>query len=287
MRSILIIIGIFFIITRFSLAQEKKSCCNTINDKTKVSFASFGNDEDFRKSHQLPNNSMLTNPQGTIIKFPTPDGTEANAYFVKSENKSNKYILMIHEWWGLNNNIKREADKLKTTLGDVNVLALDLYDGKSATTREAAAELMQSANPERIREIFDGAVQFAGKNAEFGTIGWCFGGGWSLQMSIWLADKGKACVMYYGIIENTPETFKELKAPVLGIFAKKDGWINPEVYGNLEKNLNEAGKFVVIKEYDADHAFANPSNEVFDEEASEDAMNHSVEFLRKYLLNKE
>lgn len=269
------------------IAQDNKSCCSTGNNKeAKVSFASFGSDERFRESHQLPSDYKLVNPHGKMIKFSTVSGKDANAYFIESESKSNKYILVIHEWWGLNDNIKREADELKAKLGNINVLALDLYDGKVATKREDAAQLMQTADASRIREIFDGAVKYAGQNAEFGTIGWCFGGGWSLQMSLWLEDKGKACVMYYGIIDNDKDSFKKLNAPVLGIFAKQDGWVNPEVYGNLEKNIKSAGKSVIIKEYDADHAFANPSNQYFNEEFANDAKNHVIEFFKTNLLNK-
>ena len=90
--------------------------------------------------------------------------------------------------------------------------------------------------------------------------------------------------MYYGIIENTPETFKDLNAPVLGIFAEKDGWVNPEVYGNLEKNLKAAGKNVTIKSYDADHAFANPSNAKFDENATTDAKKLTLKFFKDNLI---
>ncbi|HSL88541.1 MAG TPA: dienelactone hydrolase family protein, partial [Ignavibacteriaceae bacterium] len=267
-------------------SQEVKSCCsNGEKKKTEVSFVLFGNDESFRENHQLPNDYSLSTPQGKMIKFSTLEGKDANAYFIKSKSESDIFILVIHEWWGLNDNIKRESDELKKTLGDVNVLALDLYDGKIAVTRQDAAELMRSADAERIKQIFNGAVKFAGENAEFGTIGWCFGGGWSLQMSIWLEDKGKACVMYYGIIENSPETFAKLNAPVLGIFAKNDGWVNPEVYGNLEKNIKAAGKKITIKEYDADHAFANPSNQYFDDEAAQDAKNYVINFFKQYLLN--
>lgn len=286
MKSVVLTLALSFIFTGFLFSQEVKSCCSAgEKKKTEVSFSSFGNDESFRESHQLPNDYSLSNPQGKMINFSTADGKDANAYFIKSMNKSEKFILVIHEWWGLNDNIKRETDELKRMLGDVNILALDLYDGKTAVTRQDAAELMQSADADRIKQIFDGAVKFAGENSEFGTIGWCFGGGWSLQMSIWLEDKGKACVMYYGIIENSPETFATLNAPVLGIFAKNDNWVNPEVYGKLEKNIKAAGKKITIKEYDAEHAFANPSNQYFDEEAAQDAKKYVINFFKLYLIN--
>lgn len=287
MKSLICFVWILLLNPVLIIAQDNKSCCSTGNHKeTKMSFASFGNDANFRESHQLPSDYTLLNPDGKMIKFSTGSGKEANAYYIPSTVESNKFILVIHEWWGLNDNVKREADELKEKLGNVNILALDLYDGKSATKREDAAQLMQSADADRIREIFDGALNYAGENAEFGTIGWCFGGGWSLQMSLWLGKKGKACVMYYGIIDNNKDTFKNLNAPVLGIFAKQDGWVNPEVYGNLEKNIKSAGKTITIKEYDADHAFANPSNQYFNEEFANDAKNHVIEFFTNNLMNQ-
>jgi Dienelactone hydrolase and related enzymes len=142
----------------------------------------------------------------------------------------------------LNDYIKKESDELQEKLGNVNILAIDLYDGNVATNRDDAAKYMQAVNQQRAMDIINGAIDFAGKDAQVGTLGWCFGGGWSLQASIMLGKQGKACVMYYGIIENTPETFKNLNAPVLGIFAKKDGWVNPEVVANLEKNIKAARK---------------------------------------------
>ncbi len=265
----------------FVSGAQNKSCCSTEKD---ISFSKFSEQKEFRDIHQIPAAFTLKDAKGKMITFKTKDGKSANGYFVESEKSTNKYIFVFHEWWGLNDYIKKESDELKSKLGDVNILAIDLYDGKVASTREDAAKYMQSVNQERALSIVYGAIDFVGKDAKIGTIGWCFGGGWSLQASIMLSKQGNACVMYYGIIENTPETFKTLNAPVLGIFAEKDGWVNPEVYGNLEKNLKSAGKKVIIKSFDADHAFANPSNTKFDEKATTEAKKLTIEFFKDYLL---
>lgn len=274
-------LSVLFIITIFSsfLFSQEKSCC-----QMDVSFAKFGENKNFRDVHQIPSDFVLTNAKGKMITFKTQDGKDAYAYFVQSVEKSNKYIFVFHEWWGLNDHIKKEADELQSKLGAVNILALDLYDGKIANNREEAAKLMQSNDRSRSLEIIKGAINYVGKNAEVGTIGWCFGGGWSLQASIILGKQGKACVVYYGIIENSPETFRDLQAPVLGIFAEKDGWVTPEVYGNLEKNLKTAGKKVIIKSFNADHAFANPSNTNFDEIATKEAKEMTLKFFRDNLM---
>lgn len=268
------------VLTINSLAQDK-SCCST---EKNVSFTSFSTQKEFRDIHQTPADFKLNDAKGSMITFKTKDGKTANGYLVKSEKKSNKYIFVFHEWWGLNDYIKKESDELQEKLGNVNILAIDLYDGNVATNRDDAAKYMQAVNQQRAMDIINGAIDFAGKDAQVGTLGWCFGGGWSLQASIMLGRQGKACVMYYGIIENTPETFKNLNAPVLGIFAKKDGWVNPEVVANLEKNIKAARKKITVKSFDADHAFANPSNPNFDENAKTEAKALTIKFFKENLM---
>lgn len=267
--------------TYIIVAQDKSCCGSDVN----IKFAEFLKQQEFRDAHQIPEKFELDDPLGKMINFKTTDDKSANGYFIESKTDTDKFIFVFHEWWGLNDYIKKESDELKNRLGDVNILAIDLYDGKVATNREDAAKYMQSVNNERALSIIKGAINFAGASAKIGTLGWCFGGGWSLQTSIILEEQGKACVMYYGIIENTPDTFKKLNAPVLGIFAEKDGWVTPEVYGNLEKNLLAAGKKVTIKSFNADHAFANPSNTNFDLRATKDAKDLTLDFFKTYLLN--
>lgn len=272
---------LFVLSFQFRTVAQDKSCCST---EKSVSFSSFSDQKEFRDIHQIPVSFTLKDANGEMIKFETDDGKSAKGYFIKSDKPTNKFIFVFHEWWGLNDYVKKESDELKQKLGEVNILAIDLYDGKIADNREDAAAFMQSVKDERAFNIIKGALRFAGREAQIGTIGWCFGGGWSLQTSIMLGKQGKACVMYYGIIENTPATFKELNAPVLGIFAEKDGWVNPEVYGNLEKNIKSAGKKVTIKSFNADHAFANPSNTKFDEGATNEAKDLTIKFFKENLM---
>ena len=278
MRQVVLII-IFGIITIVN--GQDKSCCSVSKD---TSFTKFSSIQEFKDSHQIPAAFTLKKAKGKMITLKTKDEKDANAYFIKSENESDKFIFVFHEWWGLNDYIKKESDELKSKLGDVNILAIDLYDGNVATNRDDAAKYMQAVDEARANNIIYGVIDFVGKNAKVGTIGWCFGGGWSLRSSIILGKQGIACVMYYGIIDNTPETFKDLNAPVLGIFAEKDGWITPEVYSNLEKNLKTAGKNVMIKSFNADHAFANPSNTKFDKNSTKEAKELTLKFFKENLF---
>jgi carboxymethylenebutenolidase len=259
-------------------AQDNITICHT---PATESFAVFASNTDFNKEHALPMAYVHKSETGKMISFRTPDGKSGNAFFI-AEKESDSYVFVIHEWWGLNDHIKKEADKIHTDLG-VNVIALDLYDGKVATTRELAGEYMGAVNTDRAKAIIKGAIEFAGNNASIGTIGWCFGGGWSLQTALLAGDKAVACVIYYGMPEKDINVLKTLNAPVLGIFAKKDEWITPEVADNFKKNMEEAGKEVEIKMYDAVHAFANPSNPAHDKEASAEAYTLALALFEKTL----
>jgi carboxymethylenebutenolidase len=245
--------------------------------------AQFADDEKFKAAHALPGELQFEG-KGEMLRFATPDGQQGSAYALMPEAASSKYLFVIHEWWGLNDHIKAEAERLFAELGDVNVLALDMYDGKSTADRDEAGKLMQAVQEERARSIVQGAINQAGKDARIGTIGWCFGGGWSLNASIMAGDQGAACVMYYGMPVQQAKELAPLKAPILGVFASQDGWITPEVAQKFESLAKASGKNIEVKMFDADHAFANPSNPQFDQEAARQAHEAAVAFLKAHLL---
>ena len=133
-----------------------------------------------------------------MIKIKT-DGIEANGYLIEAKVKTNNWVFVFQEWWGLNDNIKREAENIFKDLGNVNVLALDMYDGKVATTGDDARKYMSEFKQDRGNAIVKGAVAYAGSSAKIGTIGWCFGGGQSMQAALTAGSQAAACVIYYGM----------------------------------------------------------------------------------------
>ncbi|MCX6142037.1 MAG: dienelactone hydrolase family protein [Ignavibacteriales bacterium] len=262
-------------------AQAGKSCCSLTST---AEFAMLASDEKFRSAHLEPLPFIFVPENGKEITFKTADGVDGRGFEIKAARETNATIFMIHEWWGLNDYIKQEAEKLQKELGNVNVIALDLYDGKVATTQQEAGKYMGEAKEERIRAIIRGALDYVGSKAKVGTIGWCFGGGWSLQTALMVGKQTSACVMYYGMPETDVEKLKTINGPVLGIFAKKDGWINTDKVKEFEANMKRASKKLTVKTYDADHAFANPSNPKFDKDAAADAHKAALAFLKKNLL---
>ena len=237
----------------------------------------------FRMAHKNPLPIHFQSAIGKSITYKTPDGKTSTAYMLKAKKATNNYILVIHEWWGLNDFVKRESEKIYNDLGNVNIIDLDLYDGKVATTREDAGKFMQAVNEDRAKAIINGAIAYTGAKAHIATIGWCFGGGWSLQTSLLAGKKAVGCVMYYGMPEQDVNRLKTLNADVLGNFANKDQWINPKVVAKFEADMKKAGKKVYLHQYDADHGFANPSNPVYDSNATKDAYANTITFLKARL----
>ena len=247
------------------------------------SFALFASNQTFNANHDNPIHYVHRSEKGKMVSFATKDGKDANAFALMAAKPSNKYLFVIHEWWGLNGHIKKEAENWFGRLENVNVLALDLYDGNVTTTRENASKYMKSVKTARAEAIIEGALAYAGEDARVGTIGWCFGGGWSLQSSLIAGKQAAGCVIYYGMPEKNVARLKTLNCDVLGIFASQEKWISPEVVKNFEANMKKADKSLTVKSYDAQHAFANPSNPKYDKDAADDAQAHAQAFLKKRL----
>lgn len=277
LSSLLLVLGSFYI------NDNPKSpipvMCHDPNNPIDQ-FAAFANDPLFRAAHPAPLPTGTVH-QGEMVEFAVEGGDKGHAYLSKAEKPTDKYLLVFQEWWGLNDYIKNEADMWGRELG-VNVLAIDLYDGKVATTPDEAGKLMKACDPKRASALIEGAAKFAGDKATFRTIGWCFGGGWSLQAAILLKDRVKACVMYYGMAENDQEKLKNLSSSVVFIHPTQDKWINDELVNTFEKSMKTAGKKLTVYHYNADHAFANPSNARYNDAAAK--ASRAVVF--KYLKNK-
>lgn len=262
-------------------AQDDVTVCHTPSTEK---FAMFASNKAFNREHPNPRVYVhVSEAGGEMIRFKTPDGQEANGYLIKAKKKTNNWIFVFQEWWGLNDNIKRESENLFRDLGNVNVLALDMYDGKLATEPKAAGQYMQEFKQDRGNAIVKGALSYAGSDARIGTVGWCFGGGQSIQAALTAGGQAAACVMYYGMPEESVDRLKSLNCEVLNIFAAKDKWINQDVVTKFEANMKAAGKTVTVKKYDADHGFANPSNAIYDKVSTEDAYKNTVAFFKARL----
>jgi len=261
---------------------EKAEVIECLNMETQQAYQLEAGTPAFAGMHPSP---IVVNPEnllGKMMSFDAADGKQANAYFIAAKKKSNKYLIVIQEWWGLNENIKMEADKYYTDLGDVNVIAVDMYDGKVAATPDSAMKLMRGADMGRMTAIMQGAIKYAGSKASIYSVGWCFGGMWSLQTAILAGPQAKGSVMYYGRPESNMEKLKSIQCDIIGFFGNLDQSPSPTMVNDFEKNMKEAGKNLSVNRYQAGHGFANPSNASYNAAAKEDAYAKAIAFLKAH-----
>ena len=280
-KIILFAAGVLF--TAVGFAQDGITVCHTSStDK----FALFASNKSINAAHSLPRAYVhISEEGGKMITFKCSDGKDGSGYVIVAKKKTNNWIFVFQEWWGLNDNIKRQSEDLFKDLGNVNVLAIDMYDGNIATDRENAQKYMQAFNQERGDKIVKGALSYVGSSAKVGTIGWCFGGGQSLLASLNAGKQAAACVIYYGMPVDDVEKLKTLNCDVLNIWPTQDKWINKEMVDKFEANMKAAGKNLTTKSYDTDHAFANPSNAMgtYNEVAAKDAYQNTLAFFKARL----
>ena len=211
-------------------------------------------------------------PKGKMVHLTLPDGKTSAAYVSRPKNTPRGSVLLVHEWWGLNGWMKAEADKMASQ--GYLALAVDLFNGKVATTDPEAEALVKGLDDTHATQVETAGIDWLAKAApgkKIATIGWCFGGGQSLNASLANPDKVSATVIYYGLPVTDVDRLRKLRGPILGIWAKKDGWITPERVAAFNTALNDAGVKHEFRSYDADHAFANPSGARYNPEAAKDA----------------
>lgn len=192
-------------------------------------------------------------------------------------------VVMIHEWWGLNDQIKVTAQQLAKE--GYHVLAVDLFKGSVAQTPEEARTATSALNQQEALNNLKSAVKFLkDKNAtKIASLGWCFGGGQSMQLTL-SGEQLDATVIYYGNLVTDKAKLSTVKWPVLGIFADQDQSIKVDTVKQFDAALDSLGIENQIYIYPGvGHAFANPSGQSYAANETRDAWTKTLEFLSKNL----
>lgn len=226
---------------------------------------------------------------GEDVSYGSIDGAELRGYLARpvGADANTPGLIVIHEWWGLNDNVRQATQRLA---GEGFVaLAVDLYDGESAAVPKDAIKLMTGLNEnagrgeENLRQAYAYLDDTIGV-PRIGSIGWCLGGKWSLRTAILLPDQVDATVIYYGSLVTDQTELAPLTMPVLGNFAEQDRMIPPDAVNAFAQAMRDLGKDVDVKIYPgANHAFANPSGQAYDAAAAEDAWARTTAFLNAHL----
>lgn len=221
---------------------------------------------------------------GTMVSFRRPDGQELQGYLAEpAQPNGAPAVVVIQEWWGLNDQIRGVADRL----AHAGYLALvpDLYRGKKTAEEEEAHHLMTGLNfGDAATQDVRGAVQYLKtRAAKVGCVGFCMGGALTLAASCFV--EGLACaVPFYGVPSTPLDAFAKVRTPIQAHFAKKDDWAKPEKAEQIQAKVRSGGGHMDLFVYDAGHAFmrdGDPSH--YDADAAKLAWDRALEFLKKHL----
>jgi carboxymethylenebutenolidase len=220
---------------------------------------------------------------GKSVSYKSGDETVSGMLYTPAGKGPFPALIVIHEYWGLNDWVKEQASKFADQ-GYV-ALAVDLYRGKVADNPDLAHQLMRGVPEDRAKRDLGAAFDYLAaqpnvKKERIGSVGWCMGGGYSLDVAL-LEPALAAAVINYGHLATDPAELKKINAPILGNFGGQDQGIPPADVKKFGEALDKLGKKVDIKIYpDAGHAFENPNNKQgYRADDAADAWKRSLDFL--------
>jgi carboxymethylenebutenolidase len=221
---------------------------------------------------------------GKMIDFPSNGGKTAG-YLATPASGKGPGVLVIQEWWGLVDHIKRVCDRFAAE--GFTALAPDMYHGQTANEPDGAGKLFMALNIAQAEKDLRGAVDYLAQQSstkQVGAVGFCMGGQLALFAGTVNAKVG-AVVNFYGIHPNVHPDYSKLQGPVLGLFAEKDGFVTPQTARDVDAAIKKANKSSEIHIYpNVDHGFFNDDRpDVYNKAAADDAARRTLAFFRKHV----
>jgi carboxymethylenebutenolidase len=221
---------------------------------------------------------------GKMVQFPS-NGSTTSGYLATPSSGKGPGVLVLQEWWGLVDHIKRVCDRFAAE--GLSALAPDMYHGQTASEPDEAGKLFMALNIAQAEKDLRGAAKFLAEHsstAKIGAVGFCMGGQLALFAATLNPSVG-ACVDFYGVHPNVKPDYSKLSGPVLGLFAEKDGFVTPQTARDLDAAIKKAGKQSEIHIYPGvDHAFFNDDNAgAYNKPAAEDAWKRTLNFFKANL----
>ncbi len=224
---------------------------------------------------------------GQMVEFASNGGT-SRGYLANAASGRGPGVIVIQEWWGLVDHIKDVADRFARE--GFTALAPDLYHGETTTAPDEAGRLMMALNIDQAAKDLRGAVDYllaqpSTSGGKVGAIGFCMGGQLALYAATVSPDQVGAVANFYGIHPSVQLDLTKLKAPVMGAFAEKDGFVTPQAAADLESQIKQHGQQADFKVYPGmDHGFFNDTRkEVYNEAAAKDAWDRTLRLFRQQL----
>ncbi len=274
--------------TEASTQEDENNSNNLDNNTIAYSYNIYSNNNTQQAPTRLHNSSVsyYDNTTGYLVYPELANNTQQQ----QQQQEPMPAVIMIHEWLGLNEHIKNQADILAKE-GYV-VLAVDLYRGEVAADSNRAMELTSSVRNNSASAIdnLQSAVNYVKSlemvdGSRIASLGWCFGGDWSLQLALNSSENPLAAtIVYYGRPVTDTASLSSISWPILGIFGDQDQAIPVESVKQFTSALNASGVTNEIYLYEGvGHAFANPSGDNYASKETADAWQKTIGFLRTYL----
>jgi carboxymethylenebutenolidase len=219
---------------------------------------------------------------GQVITFQRPDGGSTAGYLARAQTPKGN-VVIIQEWWGLNDHIRQVADRF-AEIG-FNALAPDLFKGRVTRDSAEASHLMNHLDfPDATHQDIRGAVDYLrALGGNVGVTGFCMGGALTIAAAVHVPDIS-AAVCFYGVPPAAFASPADIAIPFQGHFANRDDWVTPAIVNNIEAAMKNAPHKPEIFRYEADHAFFNNTRpEVFDPKATSLAWARTLQFFEKNL----
>ncbi|OJW82456.1 MAG: hypothetical protein BGO69_17565 [Bacteroidetes bacterium 46-16] len=217
----------------------------------------------------------------TMVQYETLEGTKGNAYYVPSDSATGNVLIIFHDSWGLINEVKKEAQKWQAILGNVDVYAIDMYDGKWTTDRTMAQKYREEMNEKHVGNLTKGLLSKIGQDKRIITLGWGVGGAWAFKAATLAGDQAIGCVMYYAPPEKEDKDIRPLKCDVIYLWASRDKYIQKFFVEEFGRKVENAGNKFEMHGFDADPGFANPINPQHTEMVTVEADRYAQEFMKK------
>jgi len=220
---------------------------------------------------------------GQIVTFKRPDGNDCNGYLAgPAAGDRAPGVVVIQEWWGLNDQIKGVADRF-AAIG-YRALVPDLYKGKVTLDVAEAKHLMTNLNfGDAATQDVRGATQYLKQSsAKVGVVGFCMGGALTVLAAMYVKE-ADACSSWYGFPPEQAGDVRTIATPLQLHLAEKDQSFAPEAARALEAKLKEGKVPFESYWYNAGHAFFNEQGPNYDAECAKLAWDRSVNFFAKHL----
>jgi carboxymethylenebutenolidase len=232
-------------------------------------------------SVELPSIEEITNQQSPFVTIKSAIGTELQGYVVGPEDA--KFgVLLLHDRWGFNENIRKWADRFAAK--GYRALVIDMFDGRASNVMDKATEIMDSIDPEWVKADVQAGLRFlAAPGRKLATIGWGFGGWSSFQAAIIAPDEVAATIVMYGAIEASVEQIRQLKSPLLGVFAQQDRLVTPAHVAGYERMMKKSLITFRLYSYNGDHGFADPLYPAYNQGLADDAWQQVDSFLQTFV----